>query len=104
MTLSTIISWLMGLIGMLRGRTSPRVKLEVRSEAAIEAERKKLDKLFARMSGIDNELKDTIHRLVKAKKAGYDTLEHRLNDKRDMLFQQFREAKRQYDDLQRRCD
>jgi len=99
MTLSTIITWLLGLWNALRGRGGSRVKLEVRSEAAIEAERKQLDKLFARMVGIDNELKDTIHRIIKAKNAGYSTLEGKLNDKRDLLLHQFREAKRQYEEL-----
>ena len=104
MTLSTIISWLMGLIGMLRGRTSPRVKLEVRSEAAIADDIKRLDKLYARKMGIDNELKDTIRRIVWAKKAGDTDLESRLNDKRDMLFQKFRDAKREYDNAKRHSD
>ena len=104
MSISTIITWILGLWNALRGRGGSRVKLEVISEAAIAEEIRKRDKLWARMVGIDNELKDTIYRLVKAKKAGYDTLEHRLNDKRDMLFQQFREAKRQYDDAKRHSD
>ena len=104
MTLSTIISWLMGLWNALRGGGGSRVKLLVISEAAIAEEKKRRDKLWARMVGIDNELKDTIYRIIQAKKAGYDTLEHRLNDKRDMLFQQFREVKREYDDLKRRSN
>jgi len=103
-SIGTIITWILKLFGLFRGGSSSRIKLEVRSEAAIEAERKKLDKLFARMVGIDNELKDTIIRIIKAKNAGYTTLESRLNDKRDMLFQQFREAEREYNDLKRRCD
>ena len=53
------------------------------------------------MKGLDNELTETIQRIVKAKKNGDTALEHRLNDKRDMLFRQFRTAKREYDDAKR---
>ena len=104
MSIGTIISWLLKLIGMFTGKSSSRIKLDVRSEKSIEAERKRLDKLFAKMTGIDNELKDTIHRIIKAKKGGDTILESRLNDKRDMLFQQFSSAKREYDDLKGHSD
>jgi hypothetical protein len=104
MTLSTIITWLMGLIGMLRGRSSPRVQLEIRSEAAIKAERKQLYNLHARMVEIDNEIRETIHEIVEAKAAGNTALESDLNTQRDQLFEKFREAKRQYDDLKGRSD
>ena len=104
MSISTIISWLLGLWNALRGGGGSRVKLEVRSEAAIAEEIRKRDKLWARMVGIDNELKDTILRIIKAKNAGYTTLESRLNDKRDMLFQQFKDAEREYDNFARHSD
>ena len=104
MSIGTIISWILKLIGMFTGKSSSRIKLDVQSESSIEAERKRLDKLYAKMTGIDNEIKETIHRIVKAKKSGDTALESRLNDKRDMLFQQFRSAKRRYDDLKRRSD
>jgi len=99
MTLSTIITWLLGLWNALRGGGGSRVKLLVISEAAVAEEKKRRDKLWARMVGIDNELKDTILRIIKAKNAGYSTLEGKLNDKRDLLLHQFREAKRQYEEL-----
>jgi len=94
-----IITWILKLIGLFRGGSSSRITLDVRSESSIEAERKRLDKLWAKMTGIDNEIKDTIHRLVKAKKDGDTTLEGRLNDKRDLLIQQYQEVKRQYENL-----
>ena len=102
MSIGTIISWLLKLIGLFKGGSSSRIKLDVRSEKSIEDERKRLDKLYARMNGIDNELRDTIRRIVKAKKNGDINLESRLNDKRDMLFEQFRTAKREYDTIRRR--
>jgi len=106
MSIGTIISWLLKLVGLFTGgsSSSSRIKLDVRSEESIEAERKRLAKLYTRMKEIDNELSDTIRRIVKAKKDGDNTLESRLNGKRDKLFQQFRAAKREYDDLKRRCD
>jgi len=99
MNIGTIITWILKLIGLFRGGSSSRITLDVRSESSIEAERKRLDKLWAKMTGIDNEIKDTIHRLVKAKKDGDTTLEGRLNDKRDLLIQQYQEVKRQYENL-----
>ena len=104
MTLSTIITWLLGLWNALRGGGGSRVKLLVISEAAVAEEKKRRDKLWARMVGIDNELKDTILRIIKAKNAGHSDLESRLNDKRDMLFQQFKDAEREYDDAKRHSD
>ena len=104
MNIGTIITWILKLIGLFRGGSSSRIMLDVRSESSIEAERKRLNKLWAKMTGIDNEIKDTIHRLVKAKMDGDTALESRLNDKRDMLFGQFQAAKREYDDLKGRCD
>ena len=104
MSISTIITWLLGLWNALKGGGGSRVKLEVRSEAAIADDRKRFDKLYARKMGIDNELKDTIRRIVWAKKAGDTDLESRLNDKRDMLFQKFRDAKREYDNAKRHSD
>ena len=56
------------------------------------------------MTEIDNELSDTIRRIIKAKKDGDTALESRLNDKRDKLFQQFRAAKREYDDIKGRSN
>ena len=99
MTIETIITWLLGLWGALRGRSNYRAKLDVRSEKAIADERKNLDKLWARMAGIDSELKGTIHRLVRAKKDGDTVLERRLGDKRDVLFRQFQDAKQKYEEL-----
>ena len=99
MNIGTIITWILKLIGLFRGGSSSRITLDVRSESSIEAERKRLNKLWAKMTGIDNEIKDTIHRLVKAKKDGDTTLEGRLNDKRDLLIQQYQEVKRQYENL-----
>jgi len=101
MSIGTIILWLLKLVGLFKGGSSSRIKLDVRSEKSIEAKRKRLDKLYAGMTGIDNELKDTIRRIVKAKRDGDTSLEHRLNDKRDKLFEQFKGAKREYDDLKR---
>jgi len=98
MSIGTIITWLLKIIGMFRGGSSSRIKLDVRSEKSVEDERKRLDKLFARMKGLDNELTETIQRIIMAKRNGDTALEHRLNDKRDMLFRQFRSAKREYDD------
>lgn len=99
MSIGTIILWLLRIVGLFTGKSSSRIKLDVRSEKSIEAERKKLDKLWARITGIDNELKYTIRKLVRAKMDGDTALESRLNDKRDKLYQQFRAAKREYDDL-----
>ena len=65
---------------------------------------KRLAKLYARMNGIDNELSDTIQKLVKAKRDGNTNLESRLNDKRDVLYQQFRAAKSEYDNAKGRSD
>lgn len=104
MSIGTIIMWFLKLVALFKGGSSSRIKLDVRSEKSIEDERKSLDKLYARMMGIDNELQETIHRIVKAKKDGDTALESRLNDKRDMLFQQFRSAKREYDDVTGRCN
>ena len=101
MTIGTIITWLLKLIGLFKGGSSSRIKLDVRSEKSIEAERKRLDKLYSEMMRIDNDLKVTIHRIVWAKQDGDTALESRLNDKRDMLFRQFRTAKREYDDAKR---
>ena len=98
MSIGTIITWILKLVGLFRGGSSSRIKLDVRSEKSIEDERKRLDKLFARMKGLDNELTETIQRIIKAKKNGDTALESRLNDKRDKLFQQFKDAKREYDD------
>jgi len=104
MTISTIITWLLKLAGLLTGRSSSRIKLDVRSEKSIEDDRKTRNKLRARMTRIDNELQQTIRKLVMAKKNGDIALESRLNVKRDLLFQQFRAAKREYDDLKGRSD
>jgi len=102
MSIGTIILWLLKLVALLKGGSSSRIKLDVRSEKSIGDERKSIEKLYVKMMGIDNELKETIHRIVKAKKDGDTALECRLNNKRDMLFQQFRTAKREYDDLKGR--
>ena len=104
MSIGTIITWLLGLIRLLTGRSSSRIKLDVRSEAAIKGERERRDKLWARIVGIDNELTETIQKILRAKKAGGTALESRLNDKRDKLFQQFQDAKREYDDAKRHSD
>jgi hypothetical protein len=104
MSIGTIITWLIGIWRLLRGGGSSRVKVDIRSEAAIKADRDKLDKLYARMMGIDNELKETIRKLVKAKYDGDISAERRYGDKRDKLFQDFHRAKQEYDDLKRRCD
>ena len=80
------------------------MKLEVRSEKSIEDDRERIDKLYSEMLRIDNDLKVTIHRIVWAKNDGDTALESRLNDKRDMLFQQFQDAKREYDDAKRHSD
>jgi len=101
MSIGTIILWLLKLIGLFKGGSSSRIKVDIRSEKSIGKEKDKLDKLFARMIGIDNELKKTIHGIVEAKKGGDTALESRLNYKRDMLFEQFRSAKREYDDIKR---
>jgi len=101
MTIGTIISWIVKLVGLFRGGSSSRIKLDVRSEKSIEDDRKRHDKLYAIMMGLDNELSETIQKIVKAKKAGDTTLECLLNDKRDKLFEQFRTAKRKYDDAKR---
>jgi len=104
-SIGTIISWLLKLVGLfVKGGGGSRVKLDVRSESSIEADRKRLDKLHAGMMRIDNELQETIHGIVKAKRDGDTALESRLNDKRDMLFEQFRTAKREYDDVAGRSD
>ena len=58
MSIGTIISWILKLIGMFTGKSSSRIKLDVQSESSIEAERKRLDKLYAKMTGIDNEIKE----------------------------------------------
>jgi len=99
MNFGTIITWILKLIGLFRGGSSSRIKLDVRSEKSIEDERKRLDKLYAGMMRIDNELQETIHGIVKAKKDGDTALEGRLNEKRDLLIHQFQEEKRQYEDL-----
>jgi len=106
MSIGTIIAWLLKIIGMFRGGSSSRIKLDVRSEKSVEDERKRLDKLYARMKGIDNELTETIQKIIRSKKAGDgDTsLESRLNDMRDKLFQQFKDAKREYDNAKRHSD
>ena len=104
MSIGTIILWLLKLVGLFKGRSSSRIKLDVRSEKSIEDERKRIDKLYARMTGIDNELQETIHRIIKAKKGGDTILESRLNNKRDMLSQQFRAAKSEYDNAKGRSD
>ena len=104
MSIGTIITWLLGLIRLLTGRSSSRIKLDVRSEAAIKAEINRLDKLYARMKGLDNELTETIKKIIQAKKAGKTDLESQLNVKRDELFEQFTDAKREYDDAKRHSD
>ena len=101
MSIGTIITWILKLVGLFRGGSSSRIKLDVRSEKSIEDERKRLDKLFARMKGLDNEITDTIQRIIKAKKNCDTNLECRLNAKRDKLFEQLRTAKRKYDDAKR---
>lgn len=98
--ITTVITWLLSLVSLLTGRSSSRIQLDVRSEKSIEAERKRREKLYDEMTEIDNELQQTIRRIVRAKRGGNTVLESRLNDKRDKLFQQFRTAKRQYDDLE----
>ena len=104
MSISTIITWLLGLWNALKGGSSSRVKLEVRSEKSIEDDRERIDKLYSEMLRIDNDLKVTIHRIVWAKQDGDTALESRLNDKRDMLFEQFKDAKREYDNAKRHSD
>ena len=104
MSIGTIITWILKLVGLFRGGSSSRIKLDVRSEKSIEDERKRLDKLYAGMMRIENELQETIHGIVKAKKDGDTALESRLNDKRDMLFEQFKDAKREYDNAKRHSD
>jgi len=104
MSIGTIILWLLKLVGLFKGGSSSRIKLDVRSEKSIEAKRKRLDKLHARMMELDNEMQETIHRIVKAKKAGDTTLESRLNGERDKLSQQFRAAKSEYDNAKGRSD
>jgi len=99
MGIGTIITWLLRILGLFKGRSSSRVKLEIRSEKAIADDKEKLDKLHARMMGLDSEIKDTIYRLVAAKKKGNAVLEGRMGDKRDVLFRQFQEAKHKYDEL-----
>ena len=49
MSIGTIILWLLKLVGLFKGGSSSRIKLDVRSEKSIEAKRKRLDKLHARM-------------------------------------------------------
>ena len=104
MKLGTIIIWLLDLIGLFRDKGRSRIKIDVRSEQAIEDERKNLDKIYARLAGIDNELKSTIHKIVKAKMDGDTSLESCLNDKRDFLLQQFRDTQREYINLKGRYD
>jgi len=104
MSIGTIISWILKLVGIFTGKSSSRIKLDVRSEESIEDERKRIDKLYTKLTGIDNELQKTIHKLVNAKRDGDTALESRLNDKRDELFQRFRSATREYDDLKRCSD
>jgi len=104
MTIETIITWLLSLWNALRGRSSSRVKLEVRSEEAIEDDREKLDKLYARIIGLDNEINTTIHEiLVLKKKKGNDkefdkdnSLELDLNSKREQLFKDLHTSRQEY--------
>jgi hypothetical protein len=101
MSIGTILAWLLRLWGFLRGGKGTRIKIDARPEASIEAERKRLEKLKAKIKEIDNELTDVTIRLVKAKALECNSLVARLDDKRQYLMRKLRDAKREYDDAKR---
>ena len=104
MSINTILLWLLNFVRFLTGKSSSRIKLDVRSEKAIENERKQLDKLYCKIRSIDDKIKSIIHKIAQAKRHGNTDLERSLNVERDLLLQKFRDAKRDYDNFTGYCD
>ena len=115
MNFGTIITWLIGIWRLFRGGGSSRVKVDIRSERAIKAERERIEKLKKEVIGLDEELKNIIHKIIVIKQkesneknpeklAELIKSERNLNDKRDKLFADYNRAKREYDDAKGRID
>jgi hypothetical protein len=102
MSFGWIISLIWKLIGLFGGKGS-RITFEARTEASIEAEQKKLDKLKYNIQEIDDELQKTVIKLVQAKSRDDIAAANRLDDKRQYLMSKLRDAKQRYDDAKRRA-
>ena len=106
------LGWLWSILRFFStfiGGKGYRAKVEVRSEASIEAEKKKLNQLTARIIGIEAQINETTIKAVaemQAIKKGQGDPEHlaRLDTKREWLFKELRNARREYDDAQGHSD